>query len=184
LRSGLPAGATRSSTWNTCTASQGTARPASSAKNARGVLPPLTASVARPRAATAFPSRSATRSAVRVASPVSSGRTWVSISFTPASCPPGTAPTPRNGNCDGTEEERRENDGRLDLPLTLPGPSGLFTKDFRPPHRMSVLGRHPLAGAVKISPSGAFPSPRPGHGLGGLDGASEPLAVVGDRIAP
>ena len=49
FRSASPSGATRSSTWKTVIASQGTERPLNAASMSAGVVPPLNATVAAPR---------------------------------------------------------------------------------------------------------------------------------------
>ena len=75
LRSGSPAGATRSSTWKRCTKLQGTSSPASAASICHGVRPPLTAKKNQPRAATASRASAAMMAAPRRATAPSSSRT-------------------------------------------------------------------------------------------------------------
>ena len=67
LRSGSPSGATRSSTWNTVTASPASVSASSSSSILRGVWPPLSASENDPRSASAAAAASAISSAARAA---------------------------------------------------------------------------------------------------------------------
>ena len=75
FRSGSPAGAMRSSTWNRWTAFQGTSSSASARSICHGVRPPLTAKLKRPRAAAAARASAAMNCAARRAADAESGRT-------------------------------------------------------------------------------------------------------------
>ena len=79
LRSGSPSGATRSSTWYAVIDLHGRSISASRASIARGVLPPLNATAAAPRAATASLKRRAMRRAVYADAASGVASTWMSI---------------------------------------------------------------------------------------------------------
>ena len=87
LRSGSPAGATRSSTCTTCTPSHGTSSSASARSIIHGVRPPLTAMTKRPRAATAARASVAINAAAAAAPPHrrrAARRSWRSPTGIPA----------------------------------------------------------------------------------------------------